>query len=51
MPGNPIKMSAAGEESFAPPPLLGQQTDEILRDLLSKSDSDIAALRRAGTVI
>ena len=51
MPGNPIKMSAAGEESFAPPPLLGQQTDEILRDLLSKSESDIAALRRAGTVI
>ena len=50
MPGNPIKMSASKEEKFAPPPLLGQQTDSVLRELLGKSDSDIAALREAGTV-
>ncbi len=50
MPGNPIKMSASKEEKFAPPPLLGQQTDAVLRELLGKSDSDIAALREAGTV-
>ncbi len=50
MPGNPVKMSAVAEETFAPPPLLGQQTDEILRDLLDKSESDIAELRAAGTI-
>jgi crotonobetainyl-CoA:carnitine CoA-transferase CaiB-like acyl-CoA transferase len=50
MPGNPVKMSAVGEETFTPPPLLGQQTDEILRDLLDKSESDIKALRDAGTI-
>ncbi len=50
MPGNPVKMSDTGEESFAPPPLLGQQTDTVLRDLLGKSDSDIKALRNAGTI-
>ncbi len=50
MTGNPVKMSAGGEEKFAPPPLLGQQTDAVLRELLGKSDSDIQALRNAGTV-
>ncbi len=50
MPGNPVKMSDTGEESFAPPPLLGQQTDTVLRDLLGKSDSDIKSLRNAGTI-
>ena len=50
MPGNPVKMSAVAEETFAPPPLLGQQTDEILRDLLDKSESDIAELRAASTI-
>ncbi len=50
MPGNPVKMSGSEEESFAPPPLLGQHTDEVLRDLLDKSESDISALRAAGTI-
>ena len=50
MTGNPIKMSASNEEKFAPPPLLGQQTDTVLRELLGKSESDIQALRDAGTV-
>ena len=50
MPGNPVKLSDTGEETFASPPLLGQHTDEILRDLLDKSEVDIAALRAAGTI-
>ena len=50
MPGNPVKMSETGDETFAPPPLLGQQTDTVLRDLLGKSSSDIQALRDAGTI-
>ncbi len=50
MTGNPVKMSAADEDTYSPPPLLGQHTDEVLRDLLGKSESDILALRTAGTV-
>ena len=50
MPGNPVKMSATGEDTYTSPPLLGQHTDDVLRELLDKSDDDIAALRAAGTV-
>ena len=50
MTGNPVKMSASDEDTYSPPPLLGQHTDEVLRDLLGKSESDILALRTAGTV-
>jgi len=50
MTGNPVKMSASDEDTYSPPPLLGQHTDEVLRDLLDKSESDISALRAAGTV-
>ena len=50
MTGNPVKMSATDEDTYAPPPLLGQHTDDVLRGLLGKSESDIAALRAAGTV-
>ena len=50
MPGNPVKMSATDEDTYTSPPLLGQHTDDVLRELLDKSDDDIAALRAAGTV-
>jgi crotonobetainyl-CoA:carnitine CoA-transferase CaiB-like acyl-CoA transferase len=41
-----------GEEQPAPaaPPVLGQQTDEILSGILDLSAEEIAALRKAGTV-
>lgn len=32
-PGNPIKMSVDDEDSFTPPPLLGEHTVEVLRSL------------------
>ena len=50
MPGNPIKMSETHAESFAPPPLLGQHTDEVLQRLCGKSEAEIARLRDAGIV-
>ena len=50
MPGNPIKMSETYEDSYSPPPLLGQHTDEILKSLLNKSDEDITALRESGVI-
>ena len=45
MPGNPVKLSETGEESFSSAPRLGQHTDDVLRGLLGKSDAEIAALR------
>lgn len=50
MPGNPVKLSDSGEETYAPPPLLGQHTDEVLREVLKKSEVEISALREIGAV-
>ncbi len=43
---SPIKMSATPVRTDLAPPLLGQHTDEVLRSILSKSEHDIAILRR-----
>lgn len=43
--GNPIKMSQAGEESFKPPPSLGEHTEQILSGLLSFNQPEIQRLR------
>lgn len=48
-PGNPIKMSVDDEDSFTPPPLLGQHTFEVLRTL-GYSDQRIEELK-ANSVI
>ena len=49
-PGNPIKLSRTGEESFAPAPLLGQHTQSVLGGILGYSDERLQALRDAGVV-
>ena len=49
MPGNPIKLSQTHEESFSPPPLLGQHTEAMLQSL-GKSPAEIAALRENGII-
>ncbi len=48
--GNPIKFSRTPLRYDIPPPLLGQHTDEILRELLGKDQRDIAALRSKGII-
>ncbi len=45
MPGNPVKLSRSNGGPMSPPPLLGQQTEAVLRDLLGKTDEEIARLR------
>jgi crotonobetainyl-CoA:carnitine CoA-transferase CaiB-like acyl-CoA transferase len=43
--GNPIKMSSTPDGAAAPPPALGENTDQILRDLLNFSPGEIKILR------
>jgi crotonobetainyl-CoA:carnitine CoA-transferase CaiB-like acyl-CoA transferase len=47
---NPMRMSATPATSDKAPPLLGEHTIEVLRDVLGKSDEEIAALRARGIV-
>jgi len=47
---SPIKMSETPTSYRNPPPLLGQHTEEILKELLNSSDDDIAALRADGII-
>lgn len=47
-PGNPIKLSRTAEESFTPAPLLGQDTDDVLRDILGYDSERIASLKGKG---
>jgi crotonobetainyl-CoA:carnitine CoA-transferase CaiB-like acyl-CoA transferase len=50
VPGNPIKLSETHEDTYASPPLLGQHTSEVLRELIGMSDDEIAALRKGGVI-
>lgn len=47
--GNPIKDQGA-PEIFSPPPTLGQNTDEVLTDLLGYSSGEVEYLREAGAI-
>ncbi len=43
--GSPIKLSETPVDYRLPPPVCGQHTDEILREMLHLTDDDLAALR------
>ncbi len=43
---SPIKLSATPVRTDLPPPLLGQHTDEVLRDVLNYSDAQLSDLKR-----
>jgi crotonobetainyl-CoA:carnitine CoA-transferase CaiB-like acyl-CoA transferase len=49
-PGNPIKLSHTHEDRFTPPPGLGRDTAEVMRELLQLSDQDITSLREQGVL-
>jgi crotonobetainyl-CoA:carnitine CoA-transferase CaiB-like acyl-CoA transferase len=50
MPGNPIKLSELGAESFSSPPVLGQHTDAVLREFLGASTERLARLRASRVI-
>lgn len=47
---SPMNMSLTPTDIAVAPPLLGQHTDDILREVLGHSDAEIAALRAQGVV-
>ncbi len=49
-PGNPIKFSRTNEESFSAAPVLGQDTQHVLSNLLKKSQEQIDALVTDGAI-
>ncbi len=49
-PGNPVKLSRSGEETFTAAPTLGQHTDEVLRDTLGMEAAEIDRLRGDGVI-
>lgn len=46
----PVKFSHSNPSIRTPPPLLGQHTDEVLRDIVGMSDLDIRNLKNEGVV-
>ncbi len=47
---NPVKFSRTPVDTRHAPPRMGEQTDEVLRELLGMTADEIAALRNAGVV-
>ena len=50
MVGVPVRLSETPGAIRTPAPLLGQHTDEVLRDRLGLDDEEIERLRRAGAI-
>ena len=50
MAASPIKMSKTQVSYDRPPPMVGQHTDEILREMIGASDDDLATLRDDGVI-
>ena len=45
VPGNPIKLSADSDETYSPPPLLGEHTDAVLKRVLGYDSARVAELK------
>ncbi|PRB81476.1 CaiB/BaiF CoA-transferase family protein [Pseudomonas sp. MYb185] len=50
MVGSPIKLSASPVEYHRPAPMLGQDTDAVLRERLGLSDEQLAGLKELGII-
>lgn len=49
-PGNPVKLSETYEDKFTPPSAVGQDTSDVLREVLGMSDGQLEAMRVAGII-
>ena len=47
---SPVNLKGSPPVYRRPPPMLGQHTDSVLKDMLGKTDAEIAALREAGVL-
>ena len=50
MVASPMRFSATPIEHRTPPPRLGEHTDAVLKEILGKSDAEIARLRSSGAL-
>lgn len=50
MVGSPIKLSGSPVEYHRPAPMLGQDTDEVLREKLNLTAEQLASLKRQGVI-
>jgi crotonobetainyl-CoA:carnitine CoA-transferase CaiB-like acyl-CoA transferase len=50
MVGSPFKLANAPVSYRAPPPLLGEHTDAVLREVLNLAPAELDRLRKAGTL-
>ena len=48
MPGNPIKLSDTYEDTFTPPPLLGQHNEEVYAEMLGYTPEQVRQLKERG---
>ena len=46
----PVKFSHSDPSIRTPPPLLGEHTDEVLREIIGMSESEIKKLKDEGVV-
>jgi crotonobetainyl-CoA:carnitine CoA-transferase CaiB-like acyl-CoA transferase len=51
VPNFPVKFSATPGEVKTAAPVLGQHTEEVLRNLLKKTPQEIDAMEKAGTIV
>jgi CoA:oxalate CoA-transferase len=49
VPGNPVKLSDH-QQTYAPPPLLGQHTELVLHNWLGKTEQELVSLRVQGVI-
>jgi CoA:oxalate CoA-transferase len=50
IPGSPIHLSETPGEVYAPAPLLGQHSEEVLKDILGYPQEEIDQLKREGVI-
>ena len=51
MPNVPMKLSGTPAEVKLPPPLLGEHTDAVLRELLGYEEDRLAQLHATGAIL